>query len=162
SPQNLYALAEDVYLITARSEFMIVEISGGAAEEVTHFRVPGDIRSVGLLDRSLLGLLLEPEQGHCEAILINIHNGKVVWKIPVAPHGTAYGWSTDGIAIAYESKIVNYAMNTRPMTIGSAIRVSGNSLCIQDDRAVAVTDDGHATLLPLDGYADPEILPIHK
>lgn len=161
SPQNLFTLAEDVVLITAHSEFLIVEIGSGTAEEATHFRIASDIRTVTVLNQSLVGLLLEPEWGQCEALLVNIDSGQVLWRIPVSPNGRAFGWSTESIAIAYDNEMVVYRADTGFSTIRSGIQPSGHSLSLYNDAVIAVTSDGQAAWVGLTS-TEVETVPIHS
>ena len=161
SPENLFALEEDLFLIAARSEFLIVKILSGTVEEVTHFRIPSYIRAVSILGKSLLGLLLEPEQGLCEAMLTNIDSGEVIWRMPVSPHGRAFGWSNYGVVIAYDGAVVVFNENASPSTI-SNISISGHNLSLQDDMAIAVTDDGRTVCIHLDGSMEAETLSVHS
>jgi CheY-like chemotaxis protein len=161
SPQNLFTLAEDVVLITGDSEFLIVEIGSGTAEEATHFRIASDIRAVTVLDQSFVGLLLEPEWGQCEALLVNIDSGHVTWRIPVSPNGRAYGWSTESVVIAYDDEMVVYHAGAGFSTIRSDIQPSGHTLSLHNDAVVAVTYDGQAAWIPLDSM-EAETVPIHS
>ena len=131
-------------LITTHLEFLIVEIGSGTAEEATHFRVASDIRAMTVLNKSLVGLLLEPEWGQCEALLVNIDSGQVVWRIPVSPNGRAYGWSNESVVIAYDNEMVAYRADTGFSTIRSDIQPSGHSLSLNNDAVVAVTYQGQA------------------
>jgi len=161
SPQNLFMLTEDVVLITASSEFLIVEIGSGTAEEAAHFRIASDIRTVTVLNQSLVGLLLEPEWGQCEALLVNIDSGQILWRIPVSPNGRAYGWSTEGIAIAYDNEMAVYHADTSFSTIRSHIQPSGHSLSLYNDAVIAVTSDGQAAWVPLTS-TEVETVPVHS
>jgi hypothetical protein len=161
SPRNLFALGEDVVLITAHSEFLIVEIGSGTAEEATHFRVASDIRAVTVLNQSLIGFLLEPEWGQCEALMINIDSGEVLWRIPVSPNGRAYGWSTESVVISYDNEVVIYHAHTGFSTIRPDIQPSGHSLSLNNEAVVAVTSDGQAALVR-PGPTEAETVSVHS
>ena len=121
SPQGLFALEEGLILVAGRSELMITRVEGGIAEEVTRFRISAQLRAVAVIDQSFLGLLVEPESGHSEALLTGIADGQVAWRLPVEPRGQACGWGTDGIAIGTNPGYVP----TAPM----GARVFQNSAC---------------------------------
>lgn len=161
SPEGLSVLAEDIVLVTARSEFMIVEIGSKDSEEVAYFRTSGDLRAVSIVDRSMLGLLFESEAGLCEAVLASLDTGEVIWRIPVKPHGQAHGWTADGIAVTYGSEIVVY----RQAAIFSArapIQPSSRNLSVQRDRAIALTSDGQAAWLDLEYPTNAELISVHS
>ncbi len=162
SPQGVFSLAEDVILIAGDSEFLIVEISSGMAEEAAHFRISNDVLAVAVLNHSFLGLLLEPEWGMCEALLVSIESGRVVWRIPVSPHGRAYGWSIDGILIAYDAEMVIYKADASSSTIRSEIQPSGHSLSVNGDIVTAVTRDGQVACFRLDSSTETEKVPVHN
>ena len=162
SPQNLFALTDDLFLITARSELLLVEILNGSAEEIAHFRIPSVIRAVEVIDKSFLGLVIEDEQGFCDAILVSIHSGQAVWRVPVAPDGRAYGWSQKTVVIAYDSGIVSYERDESTSMLTEDVRVSGNKLALLNEIAVAVTDDGQVACVRLDESMVSETLLVHS
>jgi hypothetical protein len=161
-PQSLFVLEEDLVLIAGRSEFLVIDIGSGAAEEVTRFRISSKLRAVAIVDQSQLGLLIEQEQTRSEALLVRIADGQVVWRIPVAPHGQAYGWSASGITIAYESKIRAYAPDGTYDSLGSSSQWSGCSLSVQGDTRVAVRSDGRVAWLVTDEASQLGFVAAHQ
>ncbi len=161
-PGNLYILAEDVVLITTDSEFLIVEIgSGGSgqdgtAEEVARFRISSDFRSIAVVDQAFLGLLLDTESNKSEALLVDVRSGQIAWRISVPRGDCICGWFRDGIVIAYDSEAVICRAdgNNSTTTIGTNFRVSGRNLSVCDHTVIAVTDDGRAAWLPMDGVTE--------
>ena len=161
-PERLFMLAEDLVLITAHSEFLIVEIGSGTAEEVAHFRISSDLRAVTVVDQSFLGLLIEPESGPSEAALIDIDTGRIVWTIPVSPHGGACGWTADSVMIAYTTDLIVYRPGTTPSTIHSDLQPSGNDLSLSDNAVIMVTDDGQAVWTPFADSISAESVAVHS
>ena len=161
-PENLFILAEDLVLITAHSEFLIVEIGSGTAEEVAHFRISSDFRSTAVVGQKFLGMLFESEWGANEALLVDIDSGQVVWRIRVAPHGGACGWSADGVLIAYNTDVVFYHADGTVSTIRTNLQPSGRIMTVDGDIAVAVTYDGQAVWLQIDGPTGTESVSVHS
>ena len=83
-----------------------------------------------------------------------------VWRVPVASHGTAFGWSSDGIAIAYDDNIA-VVNESSTLAITSDVLISGHTLSLQDNMVVAVTDDGRAACFPLDNSIEGGTLSVH-
>lgn len=161
SPEVLSAIAEDIVLIAARSELMIVDIGSEDAKEITYFRTSYDLRSVAIVDRSMLGLLFETEPEVCEAVLTSLDTGEVIWRIPIKPHGQAYEWMPDGIVVAYGSEIRVYRQ-AESFSAGGPLQLSIRNLSIQRDRAVAVTNDGQVAWLRLDCATTAELISVHS
>ena len=161
-PGSLYILAEDVVLITTASEFLIVEIEGGTAEEVAQFRISSDLRSAAIIDRSFLGLLVDTEQEMSEALLVDIRSGEIVWRIPVLRGEGKCGWFKEGIVIAYDTNVIIYRADSKRSTIDVNFRVSGRSLSVSEEAAIAVTDSGRVAWLPMDGSAEVETVSVHS
>ncbi len=149
-PQNLFVLEEGLLLIAGRSDFLVIRIGSGSAEEVTRFRISSKLRAVAVVDRSQLGLLIERDQTHSEALLVGIADGQVAWRIPVAPHGKAYGWSASGIAIAYEAEVRAYYPDGSHTSLGPGRQWSGCILSMDGKIPVVVTRDGQVTWLGTD------------
>ena len=166
-PEHLYILAEDVVLIVGHSEFLIVEVGSGSAEEVAHFRVSSDLRSTAVIDQSLLGLLFESELSTSEAMMIDIRHGQVIWRTPVLPRGGACAWSRHGIAITYDSEVVIYRMDERYRTVRTSaiqtdLAISGLSLAFIENTAIVMTDDGRVAWLRPDDSTDVDSVQAHS
>ncbi len=162
SPQGVFALAEDVLLITTQSDLLVVDIGSGAAEVAAHFRVSNEIRALAVIDQSLLGVALEPERGLCEAVLLDIETGQVQWAIPVSAHGRAFGWSSDGLLISYDNALVYYGSTEVPSRIATDAQPSGYQISVCGRDAVMVSGDGLVTRFRLDRAADAYCVPVHN
>ena len=156
-PEHVYLLRKDLVLVTARSEFLIIDISDGTATEIAYFRVSSDLRSVAVVDQTLLGLLFEPEDDDCEALLIDIESGQARWRVPVQPGTSACGWFKHGLVTASGHQLLLFKKDgtTVPMSHGD-LELSGAAICVHDDQAILVTQHGREAWLPLDNIADPE------
>ena len=156
-PENVYLLREDIVLVTAHSEFLIADISDGTATEVAYFRVSSDLRSVAVVDQTLLGLLFEPEYADSEALLIDIESGQARWRVPVQPGAGACGWFAHGVVMASGQQLLLFREDgtTVPIMHGD-LEPSGAAICVHDDQAILVTEYGREAWLPLDNIADPE------
>ena len=150
SPQRVFLIAEDVILITAQAEFLIVEVGTGVAEEAAYFRVSNDIRAVTILDQSFIGLVIESD-GYDEALLCAIESGEVQWRIPVAAGGMAFGWAGNGIVIAYDDELVHYASNKDGRTVVSGLTSGGGDISVGEDGIVFLTDDARVAWLDPSG-----------
>ena len=156
-PENVYLLRKDFVLVTAHSEFLMIDISDGTATEVAYFRVSSDLRGVAVVDQKLLGLLFEPEDADCEALLIDIESGEARWRVPVQPGTNACGWFKHGLVTASGHQLLLFKKDrtTVPMSHGD-LELSGAAICVHDDRAILVIQHGREAWLPLDNTADPE------
>jgi hypothetical protein len=156
-PENVYLLREDLVLVTAHSEFLIAGLSEGTATEVAYFRVSSDLRDAAVVTRGLLGLLFEPEYADSEALLIDIESGHSRWRIPVPPSTGAAGWLVDGVIMAAGQQLLLFKEDSSTVLMTQRDPdPSGASICIHDDQAILVTQDGHEAWLPLDNIPDPE------
>ena len=157
-PESLYLLREDLVLVTAHSEFLIVDISDGTAKQVAYFHVSSDLRGVAVVDQGLLGLLFEPEYADSEAMLIDIKGGQVRWRVPIQPGAGACGWFAHGVVIASGQQLLlcREDKSIKPMGYGD-LEFSGAVICVDDDQAIVVTEYGREARLPLDNIADPEL-----
>jgi Pentapeptide repeats (8 copies) len=166
-PEQVYILSEDIVLIVGRSEFLIAEISGGTAEEVTHFRVASDLRSAAVVDQALLGMVFAPELGAGKAILTDITSGEVIWSIPIRSGGRAWYWSRVAVAVAYDSEVIFYRPDKDHMTverkvIETELALSGSGLAYLDNTAIVTTDDGRVSWLRSDESTVFESIQAHS
>jgi len=156
-PEHVYLLKEDLVLMTDHSEFLIADISDGVATEVACFSVSSDLRGVAVVDQTLLGLLFEPEYADSEALLIDIQSGQARWRVPVQPGAGVCGWFTHGVVMTSGQQLllIREDRTTMPMRHGD-LEPSGAAICVHDDQAILVTENGREAWLPLDNHADPE------
>ena len=162
-PEDIYLLREDIVLVAARSEILIVDISDGTATEVAYFRVSGDLRVAAVIDHKLLGLIFEPEYAESEALLIDIESGLVRWRISVPPGERPCGWFRHGIVMASDSQLLLFREDGDVEIRHPGLEPSPAAICVQDDQAILVSEYGQEIWLPLDNSGDPEsTLAIHS
>ena len=160
-PENVYLLREDLVLVTADSEFLIADISGGTATEVAYFRVSSDLRNAAVVDQGLLGLLFEPEYADGEALLIDIASGQDRWRVPVPPGAGACGWFAHGVVMASGQQLLLLREDGTTMTMRHGdLEPSGAAICVHDNQVILITEHGREAWLPLDKIAGPEHTPI--
>jgi type I restriction enzyme M protein len=155
-PENVYLLREDLVLVTAHSEFLIADIGGEIATEVAYFRVSGDLRDVAVVDRTLLGLLFEPENGASEALLIDIESGQVRWRIPVQPGSGACGWFKHGVVMTSGQQLLLFRNDGTISMVHGDIKLSVAAICVHDDQVILLAENGRQVWLPLEENADLE------
>ena len=153
-PEDVYLLREDLVLVTAHSEFLIADIGDGIATEVAYFRVSGDLRDVAVIDQTLLGLLFEPENGASEALLIDIESGEVRWRIPVQPGAGACGWFKDGVVMTSGQQLLLFRKDRTISMVHSDMKLSVVAICVHDDQAILVAENGRQAWFPLKKPAD--------
>jgi Pentapeptide repeats (8 copies) len=153
-PENVYLLREDLVLVTAHSEFLVADIGDGIATEVAYFRVSGDLRSVAVVDQTLLGLLFEPETGASEALLIDIESGQLQWRIPVQSGAGACGWFKDGVVMASGQQLLLFRKDRTISMVHGDMELSVAAICVHDDQAILVAENGRQAWLPLKKTAD--------
>ncbi len=153
----MYLLKEDLVLVTAHSELLIVDISNGIATELAYFRVSSCLRDVAIVDQALLGLLFEPEYAGSEALLIDIESGQARWRVPVQPGPGACGWFTHGVVMTSGQQLRLFRADRTTITMRHGdLELSGATICVHDDQAILVTENGREAWLALDNIADPE------
>lgn len=162
APRAVFALAEDVVLIAAQAEFVIAEIGAAAADEAARFRVSNDITAVTVLSRSQLGLLIESELGHSEALLADIESGQVVWRVPVISNGLSFGWSENGILIAHENGMTFFDKTGSAHAVHIDIIPSGPTLSMRNDKITMLTQDARAICIRTDGLLESSTAPLHN
>ena len=89
-------------------------------------------------------------------------SARTAWRIPVAPHGQAYSWSTSGIAIAYEAEIRAYYPDGSHTSLGPGRQWSGCILSMYGNIPVAVTRDGQVTWLGTDDSPQVGFVAAHQ
>nr|WP_225954174.1 pentapeptide repeat-containing protein [Kibdelosporangium phytohabitans] len=161
-PDNVHLLKEDLVLVTAHSEFLIVDISEGTTTEIAYFRVLSELRSAAVVDQAL-GLLNEPEYGDSEALLIDIATSEVRWRVPVRVRGGVCSWLTNGILIAAEELLL-LLRDDRSGTMGPRDHEApATAVCVHEDQVILATDDGRETWLSLNSLGKPECtLAVHS
>jgi hypothetical protein len=150
-------------LVTAQSEFLIADISDGTAAEIAYFRVSSELRSAAVIDQTLLGLVIEPDYADSEALLIDVDTGQPLWRVPVQPGASAYGWSTHGIVAASDTQLLLLREDGSRKTLHTALEPTSAAIHVQDDQAILVSDYGRETQVPLNSNGNPEFtLQVHR
>jgi pyruvate-formate lyase-activating enzyme len=161
-PGNLHILAEDIVLIGTNSEFLIVETGSGAAEEVTHFRISGDLRDVAVVDRSFLGLRIDPGWENGAALLVDIESGEIDWRIPSASGEDIWGWFREGIVTAYGSDVSVCTPDADMRVMEAEFRFAGRNLSVCGDTVTGVTEDGRVAWIPMADPRGAQSIPVHS
>ena len=141
-PEGLYVLQEDIVLIAARSEAMIVNIGGDDTQEIAYFRLSNNVRNVVIVDHTYIGLLLESQSGQSEALLLRIDSGQIVWRIAIPSRADACGWDTKGIVVAHGNQLTFYKPDYPSVDVGIDLKFSWQRISIDNDIAVVGTSDG--------------------
>lgn len=74
------------------------------------------------------------------------------------PHGTgASGWLVVGVIMAAGQQLLLFKEDRSTVLMTQRdLDPSGASICVHDDQAILVSQDGHEARLPLDNIAEPE------
>ena len=108
-----------------------------------------------MVDRALLGLLVDHGYSDSEALLIDVESGQVRWRVPVQPGQGAHGWFAHGVVVASGHQLLLFREDGSMEILDENPEPSAAAICVHDDQAILVTDDGCEAWLPLSSIADP-------